>query len=544
MMYTKSSIQIYKIISLFLCTFFLFGCSSKEPVELDTEQLAKESKPIEEEIKASTSNKVTSLAIGVLKDTGTLHPLYANNEQTEDILSFVFEPAIKLDSTDTPQPSVIESWNVENDGTEYTFKIRKNVFFHGSDATVTADDLVFAIEQILSSDSQNCRYYTYSNCIKSYKKVDELSFTVSLKKATKDVFQLMSFPVFPKSVYANLSENTYKTPVGTGAYRVESYDTESGFKLVKNEKWWRVPGDIETVDIKFYNNANSILEAYRNNEINTIINTDFSSAVFSSNTKSASYYTTTQYYDAVIPNCKKYPTNSTSVRQGISYAISRSDIIKQCLQGEGVSVFTPLRTDKWYMEQIEHYTDNDEQKALSCFKDAGYTLSNDGKLGHNGVQMKLKLIYTDSSNTGYKANVAAALRTQLSEVGIELSIEKLSSDEFVSALQEGEYDLALCSFYTNMNDDISTFFGSNATLNYGKFETKDISSLIDKANSSVEDDEAKKAYAELYQYLVENSPHIGLYYRTHSLVLPSGVVNVGLLRCRSIFTDINIWKKE
>ena len=113
MMYTKSSIQIYKIISLFLCTFFLFGCSSKEPVELDTEQLAKESKPIEEEIKASTSDKVTSLAIGVLKDTGTLHPLYANNEQTEDILSFVFEPAIKLDSTDTPQPSVIESWDVE-----------------------------------------------------------------------------------------------------------------------------------------------------------------------------------------------------------------------------------------------------------------------------------------------------------------------------------------------------------------------------------------------------------------------------------------------
>ena len=100
------------------------------------------------------------------------------------------------------------------------------------------------------------------------------------------------------------------------------------------------------------------------------------------------------------------------------------------------------------------------------------TLSNDGKLGRNGVQMKLKLIYTDSSNTGYKANVAAALRTQLSEVGIELSIEKLSSDEFVSALQEGEYDLALCSFYTNMNDDISTFFGSNATLNYGKFDKR------------------------------------------------------------------------
>ena len=90
---------------------------------------------------------------------------------------------------------------------------------------------------------------------------------------------------------------------------------------------------------------------------------------------------------------------------------------------------------------------------------------------------------------------------------------------------------------------IKTFFGSSATINYGGYEGESIDELMRGVRDINGEEEATEAYGRLYSYLIENVPHIGLYYRTHGVVLPSGVCNVGLIRFRSVFTDINTWKK-
>lgn len=538
-----------KFIKRFILTFnitlmliFFCACSS-QTTQIDNETIVNGSLGPQEELE-NNSNSSSVLNVGILKNTGPLHPLYVANEQTQDILSLIFEPAIKLNSIDTPSASVIESWDVSEDGLNYTFHVRQNVYFHENESTVSANDIISALKTIMNADASVCKYSRYKGCVSSYSASDDYTINVTLNSPSRDIFYLMSFPVYPASVYSGLTENTYKTPVGTGGYRVASYDQETGFVLEKNDKWWRVSGNISSVNVKFYEDNAEIISAYRNGEINCVINTDFSSAVYTSSTNSTVYYTTTQYYDALVPNCRKYPLNSAEMRKGLSLALQRADIIKQALQGEGVSTMTPLRTDKWYLNEVDRASDSDKTAALEAFSKAGYSLDSNGTLNSGGIALSLNIVYCDNSDTGYKANVAQIIKSQLETVGITVNLTKLSNENMTAVLANGNYDLALCSFYSGANDDVSMFFGTDSSLNYGGYYGESLQGLNNAAKNSVGDGAVKTGYSALYDYLFENSPHIGLYFRTHSFVLPSGLPNVGLIRTGQVFNDINTWKNS
>lgn len=551
MIYIRRYTRIFKQIAILLCCAVFTACSQENIREIDSAVIAENAQQnihddssFSKDDSSDKSKEVTSLTIGVLKNTSTLHPLYLNNEQMENVLSLIFEPAVKLDSMDNPAPSVIESWEVDENGEDYIFHIRQNVKFHNSDAVVTSEDIIYALDVIMDSDSSDCRYSAYKGCVKKYEAIDDYTISISLKRATADIFYLMNFPVFQKDVYKSLSKSTLKTPIGTGGYKVQGFDTDNGIVLEQNENWWRVHGPISSITVKYYDTHSDILTAYRDNEVDTLLNTDVSLSSITSSAKSAVYYTTTQYYDALVPNCKAYPMNITDIRLGIAYALNRDDIIEQCLLGEGMSTMTPIRMDKWYMSDVKTVSDDNSEKAYAYFKEAGYTKAPNGKLESNGIQLRLKLIYSDASSSGYKSNVAAVIRTQLSEYGIDVDIKKMSFDSFLTALKNKDFDMALCSFYSMANDDLSSFFGSSATLNYGNYTGESVDSLIKGVKDVYGEDEVSLAYNLLQDYLLENMPHISLYYRYHSVVLPKEINNVGLMHYRSIFTDLNTWKKS
>ncbi len=167
--------------------------------------------------------------------------------------------------------------------------------------------------------------------------------------------------------------------------------------------------------------------------------------------------------------------------------------------------------------------------------------------------MKYKINYGNSVAVLPKCALEAALRAGEVELkvllclcssGGSVDIKKLSKSEFLDAVEENDYDLALCSFYTTANDDLSIFFGNNAKLNYGDYTGESIDDLIRDAEDVYGEEEVRESYTALYDYLIENVPHISLYHRSHSIVLPSGISNVGLIRFKSVFTDINTWKKS
>src|SRR5690606_23812283 len=143
------------------------------------------------------------------------HPVYSRLLE--------FEPG-----TTTPVAGLAESWEIQEDGTVYLFKLRPDVKFHTTEfftptRTLNADDVVFSFERQLKSDHPWNQYVPgtaweyaagmgFPDLIKSIEKVDDLTvkFVLNRPEAPFLANLAMPFASIMSKEYADSLEATGK----------------------------------------------------------------------------------------------------------------------------------------------------------------------------------------------------------------------------------------------------------------------------------------------------------------------------------------------
>ena len=103
---------------------------------------------------ASAADK-TDLVIAVDADVDTLHATDMSTTIEVTVLNQVYDTLMHMnpDGTEEPEPRIAESYEISEDGLDYTFKIRQDATFHDG-TPVTVDDVVFSIERYKASEYQ------------------------------------------------------------------------------------------------------------------------------------------------------------------------------------------------------------------------------------------------------------------------------------------------------------------------------------------------------------------------------------------------------
>ena len=150
------------------------------------------------------------------------------------------------------------------------------------------------------------------------------------------------------------------------------------------------------------------------------------------------------------------------------------------------------------------------------------------------------LIYKNNEDT-YRRDVAENIAEQLLSCGILINIEEVSFDVYVNKLESLDFDLALCSFYLNNDPDPSFMIETGGSSNFGGYSDVVMDQLLGLCKTASTDEEMSAAYLEMENYFVEQVPHIGLYFRTHSIIYDS-TINIDTdLRDLSVYTQIPNW---
>ncbi len=404
------------------------------------------------ELTAETAEEPTerTMPAGVLTVPYTtldsLNPFVTKSLLNSSLTSLVFRSLYVTDAGFMPVADLAAASSVQ--GKTVSVTLTDGIYF--SDGTeLTATDVIYSFTKAKTSP-------VYAESLKNIEKCEsnsryELLFT--LTDADVNVLSILTFPIAKSST----AENDESLPTGAGRYVYQKGELRTN--LVCNLKY---NGDIPKIGtIRLYNvtETESLMHLLDIGEIDCFF-TDLSEG-----SAKRTYSSVNEVYlnDLVFigVNSETFPLNTADMRKAISMACDRRQIVENAFMNHARVTEVPMNT-AWTKvidskEQIYSESDSDGIASNALLKTLGY--------GTDGNPITLKLIYADTGS--FTRNTASLLAEDLSKVNITLELTKLSTEDYETALKNGEYDLYLGEVKLTKNMDLSCFFAEDGNISYG-----------------------------------------------------------------------------
>lgn len=208
-----------------------------------------ESEPAEEDEPAE-EGEVTTLFVGWDLQSDNLDPQTSRGNRNWHQLGELYEGLTVLKDQDlTASPHLAESWEVSEDGTEYTFYLRKGVKFH-TGREMTAEDVKFCMDRLTTIGKGPL--YMIRGVYDRVELVDDYTVTFYLNHAYNVFPEILSQPsllgVADKEAIlehcgepeeGQLCDWLSNNSAGTGAYMLEEFEPNARTVLVKHPDYWQ-----------------------------------------------------------------------------------------------------------------------------------------------------------------------------------------------------------------------------------------------------------------------------------------------------------------
>jgi len=437
------------------------------------------------------------------------------------------ETLVGVDYEGKITPSLAKSWEVSDDGKNWTFVLRDDVLFHDG-TPFTAGTMKTSLERSFALSESVFGKIPVS----AIKAPDNLTLEISLDSP---------FPALPaylsRGESAALAPGSYDAdgnvvkPIGTGPFIFESWKPEEEIVIVKNPDYWGQSASVDKVIYRIMPEALTRKMLLDSKEIQIAM--ILSPEIAEEYTEKTDYSVLQQPIARVRMigfNIEKEPFDDQRVRQAVNYAIDREAIVTYVLHGYGTTaagLFPP--GFYWANQEIAPYTYNTE-KAQALLEEAGWTdTDGDGTLDKDGKPLKITLVtYPERAEL---PEIAEVIQQQLKKVGIKTELKVLNFDAAESLRNQGEFDIFLVGrgllFVPDPDEIMMTDYHSNGTsidgLGAYRWHNDRVDELLEEARTTSDMAVRKKLYDEAQAIIVEEAPVAYLNYYVNIDVTTSDI---------------------
>src|SRR5262245_64629269 len=206
------------------------------------------------------------LVVGMEAEPPGLDPGQALGLHTLRVTAEIFETLVgtAADSTDVV-PALAESWTTSADGLVWTFKLRRGVRFHDG-TPLDANAVKFTFDRIIDPAHPHAKSGKWSfvsgylATVKSVEVVDPQTVQLHLKYPTASLLALLALPncaIVSPTAFAKAPAEFDTKPVGSGRYKVESWERGSRLVLRRNDDYWGAKGKSQTLVYRGLAEANA-----------------------------------------------------------------------------------------------------------------------------------------------------------------------------------------------------------------------------------------------------------------------------------------------
>lgn len=396
-------------------------------------------------------------------------------------------------------PCLAESWEYDADSHTYTFALRKGVKWHDGEE-FTAEDVKFTIEAIMEPENGSENASNYEDVV-AVNVIDPYTVEFVLSEHNYAFIEYMSIGMLPKHLLEGEDMQTsafFNAPVGTGIYKLESWDEGQSITLVRNEDYFLGTANIDKIIFKIVNDDAARALQLKTGELDLAQVTPSDARSFEGEAGYRIYQMNTSDYRGILYNFgNEYWQKNGDLIPAFNYAIDRERMIAAVLLGAGEAAYGPLQRNEYNYDGVEHY-DYDPKKAEALLEELGCTKGGDGFYYRNGE--KISFVISVGSGDSVRLDMARIAAQQLGEIGIDVTVEVPARVDW-----GGQY-CYLIGWGSPFDADDHTYkvFGTGKGANYSGYSNESVDKYLTQARQTEVKSERAEAYRNFQTALSEN----------------------------------------
>ena len=439
--------------------------------------------------------------------------------------NLIFSGLVMLNPQLEVQPDLAESWDISSDGTVYTFRLRSNARFHNG-RPVTAQDIVYSWERAADPDIKSDTVLTYlgdivgladkregkAKTISGLKVINDRTIQVTID-APKPYF-LMKLTYGTSAVLdrANVETgpNWYKTPNGTGPYRLIRWDAGKAQLYERNNDFYLQPPAIPYIVIQMY--AGVPIRLYETGEVDLagVYTSDVGRVRDPKEPLNSDLYEGVSMCTSKISfDVQQSPFDDVKVRQGFAMALDKQQLVDVTMDGIGIPAHG------LYPPALPGY--NVSLKGLGFDPELARQRLSESRYG--SAEKLPPIVFTSSGfGSDVSPSVAAVADMWRKNLGVTIEIENLEPDKYQDELYAGRHGQLFsdgwCADYPDPENFADALYHSGAQANLGNYSNPSLDRLLEQAR--VERDVARRMamYGQAEEIIVNDAASIFL---SHSL---------------------------
>jgi len=387
---------------------------------------------------------------------------YKIREIPLEIQQLISNGLTKVTEDGSVEPDLATSWEIENEGKEYIFELKENLFWQDREP-LKAQDITLKFSDVTKTI------------------IDDYHLKFQLKEPFSPFLTVVSKPLFKTGL------------LGTGDYKVT--------KIKKNgeivESLVLVPiNDKEkpTLVYKFYPTEEAARSGFKLGEVNILKEIvrveDLSSWEKIKISPEVKY----NRFVAIFFNTNDPYLGSKSIRQALAYA-TKKDWEERAL--------TPFNPSSWaYNNQVKPYNYDTENAKKLLETTNG---ENNEEEGEETEKQELKEI--ELTTLSSLLPVAEEIKKDWEEFGISTKIKVINNPY-------ADFQALLATQEIPSDPDQYLFWHSTQANNISKYKSPKIDKLLEDGRKTLDKTERKEIYFDFQKSIVEESPAVFLFHPT------------------------------